>query len=297
MNALVLSGGGANGAFQVGAIAALRDRGVDFDVVAGVSVGSLNGALVAQDEIDTLIKIWMEVKDEDVYLKKNILQILWRILVQRKKSVYDAEPLWNMIRKHISLRRMVKKYYMGFTSLVDGEYHCYGRKDFIREEEFQKAIYASSLMPILWEPVQKIATRFGTLLECVDGGLRDVTPLGAVLKEQPDHIYIISCSTGNPTKEIPTNILDVIKRTFLDVMLSEVVRNDVEGMLRINELVLQAEAGGVSLRSPKGKIYKHFKVTHIQPPHPLGSPIDFSHEKNMRNFQLGVKEVANVYIL
>ncbi|MCK5797226.1 MAG: patatin-like phospholipase family protein, partial [Deltaproteobacteria bacterium] len=39
--ALVVSGGGSKGAFAVGAIEVLRERGTDFDLICGTSTGSL----------------------------------------------------------------------------------------------------------------------------------------------------------------------------------------------------------------------------------------------------------------
>ena len=44
---LVMSGGGAKGAFQVGAVKALAELGVPVDGIAGASIGALNGAIVA----------------------------------------------------------------------------------------------------------------------------------------------------------------------------------------------------------------------------------------------------------
>ena len=44
---LVMSGGGAKGAFQVGAIKALAELGVQVEGIAGASIGALNGAIVA----------------------------------------------------------------------------------------------------------------------------------------------------------------------------------------------------------------------------------------------------------
>lgn len=44
---LVLSGGGAKGAYQVGVIKALAEAGVEVDIVAGASIGALNGAILA----------------------------------------------------------------------------------------------------------------------------------------------------------------------------------------------------------------------------------------------------------
>ncbi len=68
--ALVLSGGGFKGAFQLGALQALRDAWpslntqtppLHFDLVAGISVGSLNGALVAAGRMAELEKLWADI--------------------------------------------------------------------------------------------------------------------------------------------------------------------------------------------------------------------------------------------
>ena len=44
---LVLSGGGAKGAYQVGVLKALHELGANVDMVAGASMGALNGAVLA----------------------------------------------------------------------------------------------------------------------------------------------------------------------------------------------------------------------------------------------------------
>ena len=56
--ALALSGGGAKGAFQVGALRALAARGISFDLFTGVSVGALNAALAARGKLDDLEAFW-----------------------------------------------------------------------------------------------------------------------------------------------------------------------------------------------------------------------------------------------
>ena len=45
--ALVLQGGGALGAYQVGVYEALHDAGVEPDWVIGTSIGAINGAIIA----------------------------------------------------------------------------------------------------------------------------------------------------------------------------------------------------------------------------------------------------------
>ena len=55
---LVLEGGGARGAFQIGAWRALREAGIRIRGVSGVSVGALNGALICMDDLEKAENIW-----------------------------------------------------------------------------------------------------------------------------------------------------------------------------------------------------------------------------------------------
>ena len=66
---LVLSGGGAKGAYQAGVLRALTEEGVFATQVAGASIGALNGALVAaaptqQAAVAHLQKVWAELAQE-----------------------------------------------------------------------------------------------------------------------------------------------------------------------------------------------------------------------------------------
>lgn len=58
---LVFDGGGARGAYQIGAWKALREAGVKINAVAGTSVGALNGALVCMGDVDTAEDIWRKM--------------------------------------------------------------------------------------------------------------------------------------------------------------------------------------------------------------------------------------------
>ena len=49
---LVLDGGGARGAYQIGAWKALKEAGIKIAAVAGTSVGALNGALICMDDLE-----------------------------------------------------------------------------------------------------------------------------------------------------------------------------------------------------------------------------------------------------
>jgi NTE family protein len=64
---LVLSGGGSRGAYQIGVWQALRELGIEIDVVAGTSVGAINGAIICQGGFDIAASIWKEVETNMVF--------------------------------------------------------------------------------------------------------------------------------------------------------------------------------------------------------------------------------------
>ncbi|MBC3795934.1 patatin-like phospholipase family protein [Acetobacterium tundrae] len=55
---LVLSGGGAKGAFEMGVWKALRECDYSLGAVIGTSVGALNAAVIAQDDFDIAMEFW-----------------------------------------------------------------------------------------------------------------------------------------------------------------------------------------------------------------------------------------------
>lgn len=65
--ALVLGGGGSRGAYEIGVWQALRELGIKLDIVCGTSVGSINGAVIVQDEFDLAVKLWHELETEMIF--------------------------------------------------------------------------------------------------------------------------------------------------------------------------------------------------------------------------------------
>lgn len=65
---LVLSGGGARGAYQIGVWKAMHELGLDRRVkaVAGTSVGAINTALFLQGDVDRAVEAWLSVHPEQV---------------------------------------------------------------------------------------------------------------------------------------------------------------------------------------------------------------------------------------
>lgn len=66
MRGLVLEGGGAKGAYQIGAWEAFRYLGIEFDAVTGTSVGALNGALYVQGDYEKAYDLWYNLRPEQV---------------------------------------------------------------------------------------------------------------------------------------------------------------------------------------------------------------------------------------
>lgn len=66
MLGLVLEGGGAKGAYQIGAWEAFRHMGIEFDAVTGTSVGALNGALIVQGDFEKAYDLWYNLRPEQV---------------------------------------------------------------------------------------------------------------------------------------------------------------------------------------------------------------------------------------
>ena len=58
---LILAGGGAKGAYQIGVWKALKELKIKINAVIGNSVGALNGAFIAQNDIDKAIRLWKNI--------------------------------------------------------------------------------------------------------------------------------------------------------------------------------------------------------------------------------------------
>ncbi len=77
--ALVLSGGAARGAFQLGVWQALLEMDIPIDIITGTSIGAVNGAMIVMGSYETLFYLWenlglkqilgINTADDDPYTK------------------------------------------------------------------------------------------------------------------------------------------------------------------------------------------------------------------------------------
>lgn len=131
---LVLDGGGARGAYQIGAWKALKEAGLKISAVAGTSVGALNGALICMDDLEKAEKIWSEMEFsrvmsvDDDWMRQffqgeqklgDILAELGRVF---RDGGVDAAPLRKLIHENVDeekIRGCGKEFFIVTFSLTD----------------------------------------------------------------------------------------------------------------------------------------------------------------------------------
>jgi NTE family protein len=286
--ALVLSGGGAKGAFQVGAEQYAREvKGYKWDIIAGVSVGALNGLMLAMGKYRRLFDLWNTMSDERVYTGGFNLGSIIKLLFGAK-SFYGNEPLRKMLAQEFEPDKIQVDLRIGSVSLVTGEYRQFTAAD----SYLSKAILASTVMPVIWEPVDVSPE----LLSMVDGGVRNVSPIGDVLDEDPDEIVIINCGSENASAlaQPPADVIQIGGRT-LDILLNELFVSDMNEFVRTNRLVQEASAQQATLHSTNGKPLKCFEYKLIEPTSPLGDTLDFSQSAIQQSLSAGRERAREVF--
>ena len=229
--ALVLQGGGTKGAYQVGVWKALKELGINIKAISGASIGSLNGALILQDDIDQMVKLYenIEIKDimeisEKIDSRKNLFDIsnvrkLATNFIENKGI--DNTPLRETINKYIDIDKM-------YESNIDFGLVTYSIKEKkliqifkqeIPKEQMVDYLLASSCFPIF--KAQKIGEK-----EFLDGGLSDNTPINMLIEKGYRNIIVADIAgPGFNRKMIDKNI-------YLKVISP---KEDLGGMFEFNQ--------------------------------------------------------------
>lgn len=256
---LVLAGGGALGAYQVGAIEALEELGYKFDVVTGTSIGAINGALVCAQQVSRLRGLWEDITPEKVMV--NGINLSIRELGATPKKTFakdlagwgfkylkggklgaDISPFKKYVKEHMDIDAClgspiqygIVTTYFPSMKVADIDMHKVSR------EEFLPFIHASSAcFPIF--PIEKLGP-----YRYVDGFYNDNLPIRLAINLGADDIIA------------------------LDMKL-------------------------FSLK-PQHSFYLTLpNVTYIAPYVNLGSMMDFSQEVIQRNMKIGYNDVMKHY--
>ena len=190
---LVLSGGGTRGFAHLGVIAALHEKGIQPDVISGVSAGAIVGAFIAggkspEEILSTFKKGWFFK-----YTKLNI----------PINGLLKLDGLKEIIQKEIRVKNIEEleiPFYVGVSNLNTGE------AEYKNSGPLDVTVLASSSIPILFAPVELDGNTY------VDGGLMDNIPIQP-LKNQCENIIVSNINPINPQPKVK-NLVQIATRTF-----------------------------------------------------------------------------------
>ncbi len=286
MRALVLSGGGSKGAYQVGALKyIIGERGVVYDAFCGVSVGAINCASLAmfghgeeEQSISILADMWSTLNTSKIY-KRWFPFGRWHALWNR--SFYDSSPLSQLLRSKISLEKIRasgKKVSVGTVSLSSGKYTIFDQTS----DYFIDAVIASASFPGMLTPIKFLGQLW------TDGGVKEISPIKKAVELGADIIDVIITSPHTRVKRFieKPNTVDVLKRS-LDLSTDKIMANDIEKVEMHNRLAL----AGLEDR-------KFVKINILRPDYNLIEDLlDFRPEKIKEMMEKGYADAKYKYIM
>jgi len=267
---LVLAGGAARGAYAAGVMRFLfrrlpRNLGrVPWpEVVAGTSVGALNGVFAAAqdlDGIDHLSRLWQEMSVDQVYRVEGgglirTIRATWQAAVGA--ALLDAEPLfdlvgsltpWDSLRQAIASHRC-RAFVVSATQVDTGfnvlfldsadpsvDLQPLPKARVVRGDVGREHLLASAALPLLFRPVKIDGAWY------VDGGLRQNTPLRPAIMAGADRVVVVgSTSEGDDQHDIRhpdlTPNIPFMAGKALNALLADPVERDLRTTAQINEII------------------------------------------------------------
>ena len=107
--ALVLSGGGARGAYQIGVWKALEELNIKCNIVTGASIGSINGALYTQGALKEAEELWKNIDLETVFpitVDNNNKELLKKYLKSSITGGIEPSNLLENLKKCLDLDKI-----------------------------------------------------------------------------------------------------------------------------------------------------------------------------------------------
>ncbi len=280
--ALVLPGGGARGAFQVGVLKAVaellpRNSANPFQVVSGTSAGAVNSVVLAsraqhlRSAIAELEHVWGHFRCHHVYktdhltMLKSSLHWLASIvlggwLVGAPKSLLDNAPLRELLNRNVHFPRIrdaIEAGHLDAVAVTAAGYSSARSTSFFEAEETQPS----------WERTRRMGRRSELNIDHImasiavpmvfppvrigneyfgDGAMRQATPLSPAVHLGADRILVIGIrdETGDQSPDTgpESPSFAQIAGYMLDTLFMDGLYSDLERITRINEL-LDAAAG------------------------------------------------------
>jgi NTE family protein len=226
--ALVLSGGGAKGAWEAGVAAALIEHGVPVRLVAGSSAGALNAAMLADGRLERLRALWRTLSRDQVYaLRPGVFFAgllpgwLTLLALDHAGSLFDPAPLRELVVSNLDLDRVrasPRRLLVVTTDLARRSPHVFDNATITVD-----ALMAAAAVPGAFPPVAVD----GVLL--VDGGLTGRAPvLEALATGVPiGRALVLLSYAADETGQAPTRLRRTLEEAFETAMVHQ-IRRDTE---------------------------------------------------------------------
>lgn len=189
-----LSGGFIKGYAHLGALQALFESGIRPDIVAGVSIGSVAGAFLADGR--TPVEIL------DLFLSKDFgdfTSISWE-----RGGLMDLDNFYDFLNENLSVRRIEQ---LSLPLIVTATNLDTGLSVHFREGEIAPRVAASCCMPGLFAPIKIDGDHY------VDGGVLQNLPV-SVLRCRCEKVVAVNLSHIVPTRDYRHNMLGILMRTY-----------------------------------------------------------------------------------
>jgi NTE family protein len=231
---LVLTGGGARSAYQVGVLKGIADllrRGsaCPFPIISGTSAGAVSAIALASDaahfrrSVYGIERVWRDFRVHQVFkadaasmLKSGLHWFLafltggW--LVQPPHSLFDNTPLWELLRKELNFDGIPRSLYRKHLRAIGICATCYGDADSVTfyaapsvdpwSRVFRKGMPARLNLDYLMASLAIPFLFRPVLLHGAyygDGAMRQTSPLSPAIHLGANRLLIISVNDPLPT--------------------------------------------------------------------------------------------------
>jgi NTE family protein len=212
----VLGGGGSLGAVQVGMLQALAERDVPPDIVAGTSVGSLNGAVLALDPkgaANRLSHLWPRLTRERVFPGGLLAQA--RTLQHHRTHLFTSTGLGGVIADFIGAELTFADLTLPFAAVTTDV--STARPHVLRDGLLLPALLASSAIPGIFPPVELGPLRL------YDGGLVANVPMRQAVAMGARSLLVLDCNFPGNVPEVSGSIAEVLFYTVMVTMRAQAI--------------------------------------------------------------------------
>ena len=236
---LVLTGGGARSAYQVGVLKGIADllrRGsaCPFPIITGTSAGAVSAIALASDaahfrrSVTAIERVWRDFRVHQVFkadaasmLKSGLHWFLafltggW--LVQPPHSLFDNSPLWELLRTHLHFDGIPRSLYKTHLHAIGISATCYGDADSVTffaaepgaepwKRVYRKGVRATLALDHLMASLAIPFLFRPVLLNDAyygDGAMRQTSPLSPAILLGATRLLIIGVNDPAPTGAHP----------------------------------------------------------------------------------------------